>query len=107
MTRRQEIIEMLKVRTLTLQNIADEFLTTQEEIAEDLKKIQSTVRPQYSLEQTLPACHDCGFTFKDRYDKNKVKPPSKCPKCHGEGIEPPQYFIKEHKENIPKELRLG
>lgn len=105
MTRRQEIIEMLEGRRLTLKEISDEFLTTQEEIAEDLGKIQGAIRPQLSLEQTKPVCNDCGFVYKDRKDKNKVKPPTKCPRCHAEDIEPPRYFIKEHKENIPKELR--
>lgn len=105
MTRRQEIIEMLKVRQLTIQEMADEFLATQEEISEDLQAIRMGIRPQLSLEQTKPLCHSCGFVFKDRQDKNKLKPPTKCPKCHGEDIKPPRYLIKLHRDNILKELR--
>lgn len=105
MTRRQEIIEMLKARQLTIHQLADEFLTAQEEISEDLQAIRIGIRPQLSLEQTKPLCNSCGFVFKDRQDKNKVKPPTKCPKCHGEDIEPPRYFVKVHRENMPRGMR--
>lgn len=105
LTRRQEIIEMLRFRQLTLRQIADEFLAPEEDIAEDLRDLKYAVRPHYSLDQTTPNCHDCGFVFKDRFDKNKVRRPSRCPKCRSEDIGPPKYFIKEHPHNIPKELR--
>jgi len=105
LTRRQEIVEMLKLQNMTLKELSDEFQADEEEIADDLKGIAIGVRPQFSLEQTKPICNSCGFVFLSRWDKNKVKPPTRCPKCKGEDIEPPRYFIKAHKENIPKELR--
>lgn len=107
MTRRQEIIEMLKAQKLTLPELSDEFLTTQEEIALDLKEIRAGIRPQMSLEQTKPSCNSCGFIYKDRNDRGKLKPPTKCPKCHSEDINPPRYFIAAHPDNIPKEEREG
>ena len=107
MTRRQEIIAMLKIRRMTLREIADEFLTTQEEIALDLVQIRTGIRAQLSLEQTTPSCNSCGFVFKDRQDRNKVRRRTKCPTCHREDINPPRYFIEEHNQNIPKDERAG
>jgi len=106
MTRQQEIIAMLQAQKMTLREISDEFLATQEEIALDLREIQNAIRPKMSLEQTKPVCNTCGFVYKDRKDKNKVRPPTKCPKCHGEDIEGPRYLIEIHLANIPKEERI-
>lgn len=105
LTRRQEIIYILGSRQLTLRQLSDEFLATEEEIAEELRELKESIRPQRRLEQTTPVCHDCGFVFKNRFDRNKVRRPSRCPKCKSEGIEPPRYYIKEQTKNIPKEMR--
>lgn len=92
MTQRQEIIDMLRYRSLTVKEIADEFLTIPEIIVEHLKHIKATVYPQEKLMHTDPACRDCGFIFKER---QKLKPPGKCPKCKSHRIDAPKYFIKK------------
>ena len=92
MTRRQEIIDMLRHRQLTVKEIADEFLTIPEEIVIDLKHIKDTVHPRERLMHTDPICNTCGFKFKER---TKLKPPSKCPKCKGHDIEHQKYYIKK------------
>lgn len=91
MTRRQEIIDMLRYRQLTIKEIADEFLTIPEEIVEDLKHIKSSVQPKERLLSTDPHCIGCGFIFKER---KKLKPPSKCPKCKGHNIDVAKYYVK-------------
>jgi len=92
MTRRQEISEMLRHRTLTVKEIADEFMTIPEEIVEDLNHIKDTVRPQEELKYTDPLCNNCGFLFKER---KKLKPPSKCPACKSHDIKSPKYFVRK------------
>jgi len=92
MTQRQEIIDMLRYRQLTVKEIADEFLTIPEIIVEDLKHIRESVWPQEKLMHTDPVCRDCGFIFKER---KKLKPPSKCPKCKSHKIDAPRFFVKK------------
>jgi len=96
MTRRKEIIEILKHRKLTLKELADEFLTEQEEILEDLRHIAQTVFPEMDLRMEVPVCKNCGYAFKKR---KKGKPPSRCPQCKGEAIIQPQYFIVERDQH--------
>lgn len=92
MTRRKEIIEVLKHRKLTLKGLADEFLAEQEDILEDLHHIAQTMFPEMDLRMELPECKTCGYEFKQR---KKGKPPSRCPTCKGESITHPRYFIVE------------
>lgn len=92
MTRRQEIIEMLRHRKLTVKEISDEFLTTPEEIVIELPYIRDTVRPQEKLVYTDPVCNTCGFIFRER---KMQKPPTKCPKCKSHDISVQRYFIKK------------
>jgi len=92
MTRRQEIIDMLRYRQLTVKEISDEFLTIPEEIVEHLKHIKQTVWPKEQLFHTDPKCNNCDFLFKDR---TKLKPPSKCPACKSHDIASPKYFVKK------------
>ncbi|MBW2987978.1 transcriptional regulator [Candidatus Woesearchaeota archaeon] len=90
MTRRQEIIELLKQGEWSIQQIANHFKTTVAEILPDFKHITRTIHPRKIA--TRPAtCRSCGFVFKDR---KKYSTPSKCPRCKSEWINPQTYWIE-------------
>lgn len=91
MTRRLDIAELLKKRELPVKNIANLFEVQIKDIVSDLEHIAKSVRPDYKLYIRPAECKKCGFVFRHR---EKVKAPSKCPKCRSERIDPPLFSIK-------------
>lgn len=90
MTRREEIIEILKDREMTSQELCQHFQTTRRAILSDLKHIRKSLKSKEgSLIVRMPLCRQCGFSFKLK----AVKEPSKCPKCNSTWIEPPTYKV--------------
>lgn len=89
MTRRQEIIELLKENPISAQNLANIYGTTLKDINEDLEHIKLAVKSKFRI---IPAyCKKCNYIFKERA---KIKTPSKCPKCRSEWIEREKFKIK-------------
>jgi len=95
-TRREEIIEMLRVRSMRLIDVANDFLTTPDDIAIDLEHIAKSIYPTEVLRLEVPTCTKCGYAFKWR---KKVKSPSRCPSCKGERITDPVFFIESRKKH--------
>ena len=90
MPRREEIIKLLEKRAVSIQQIANMYRTTVEEILEDFPHIKESIKPKKL--RTMPAeCRKCGFVFKER---TKIKAPSKCPRCKSECIEEPLFIIE-------------
>lgn len=90
MTRRQEIIDWLSKTPTSLQNIANFYKTDLKDILEDVEHIRESIKPK-KLKMVPPYCKKCGFVFKER---NRIKTPSKCPKCKSEWIEAPLFRIE-------------
>ena len=90
MTRREEIIEILKKQEISAQELANMFRVIVKEIEEDLQHIAKSVRPDFELVMYPAACKNCGFVFKER---SRIKKPSRCPKCKKEAIEFPKFRI--------------
>lgn len=90
-TRREEIIEMLKKGAMSAQDIANIYKTIAKDIEEDLHHIAKTIKPDFELKMYPARCVACGFEFKER---SKIKRPSKCPKCKNESIEAPVFKIE-------------
>ena len=90
MTRREEIIQMLCKEFFSIQELANHFRTTVNDILEDFEHIKLSIKPK-QLVQKPAFCIKCGFVFKDR---NKIKKPSKCPRCKSEWITPQRFKIK-------------
>ena len=89
LTRRKQIIDMLKEHPMTAKQIAEFFLVELKEIVEDLSHIAKSIYPNLKM---YPAyCKKCGFEFKER---TKVKTPSKCPKCKAESIQAALFKIE-------------
>jgi predicted Zn-ribbon and HTH transcriptional regulator len=91
-TRRQEIIEILKGEALSLQDLSILLKVHIKEILEDIPHIEKSVQPQERLIIVPSQCQQCGFTFKER---RKIKTPSRCPKCKGTWIKPPLFQIQD------------
>ena len=90
MTRREEIIKLLEKRATSIQQIANMYRTSIEDILEDLPHIKASIKPKKL--NIIPAeCRKCGFIFKER---TKLKAPSKCPRCRSEWIDEPLFKIE-------------
>jgi predicted Zn-ribbon and HTH transcriptional regulator len=92
MTRREEILELLKQKPWTPKELADHFGATVPEIIEDLGHVRRSTQPPYIFKHQPPMCRSCGFLFKERA---KLKTPSRCPRCKGESIAEGRYFVRQ------------
>jgi predicted Zn-ribbon and HTH transcriptional regulator len=94
MTRREEIFEILKKEKMSAQVIANLFKVELTEILDDLQHLARSVRPAFELRMIPAYCKKCEFVFRER---NKVKAPTKCPRCRSEWIQAPLFFIERKK----------
>jgi predicted Zn-ribbon and HTH transcriptional regulator len=106
LTRRQEIMVMLRERQWTLDELARNFVVSKKVIINDLEHIaRSVARPslrsfdkpqdrlrsgQARLQIHPPTCESCGFRFKDR---SKFNDPSRCPRCKNEHLRSQRFQI--------------
>jgi len=90
MTRREEIIEVLEKRAITVQELATLFRVELADILEDLEHIKLSIKPE-KLKIEPPYCKYCSFIFRER---KKLKTPTKCPKCRKEWIHAAMFSIK-------------
>jgi len=95
MTRRKEIIKLLKEGPLTISEIAsfydDEI--SPKTIAVDLKHIYKTIKgqPEWEMLKKRAQCLNCGFIFTSK----NISKPSKCPECYSTYIAEPVYKIEK------------
>ena len=98
LTRRQEIMAMLRERQWTLDELARNFVVSKKFIINDLEHIARSLRRsalrlgsgQARLHIHPPTCEDCGFRFKDRA---KFNDPSRCPRCKNEHLRAQRFQI--------------
>jgi len=106
LTRRQEIMVMLRERQWTLDELARNFVVSKKVIINDLEHIaRSVARPslrsfgkpqdrlrsgQARLQIHPPTCESCGFRFKDRA---RFSDPSRCPRCKNEHLRSQRFQI--------------
>ncbi|RJQ15675.1 transcriptional regulator [Candidatus Woesearchaeota archaeon] len=89
MTRREEIIKLLSEQSFSLQQLANHFKTDVADLTEDIAHVKLSIHPLKLLSD--PAfCKKCGYVFQER---NKIKTPSKCPRCKSEWIEAQKFKI--------------
>jgi hypothetical protein len=98
LTRRQEIMVMLREREWTLDELARNFVVSKKVIINDLEHIArsvsrlalSGVEGPSRLQIRPPTCESCGFRFKDR---SKFNDPSRCPRCKNEHLRSQRFQI--------------
>ena len=90
-TIRQNIVSLLKEKTLSVQDISFYVMIPIKDVCEHLEHIQKNKR-DYPLNIVPARCKQCGFVFKKR---ERLKKPGKCPVCRGRLIEEPLFSIKK------------
>ena len=90
LTRRQEIMAMLRDREWTLDELARNFVVSKKVIIDDLEHIAHSVPRPSRLQIHPPTCEDCGYRFKDR---SKFNDPSRCPRCKNEHLHAQRFRI--------------
>jgi transcriptional regulator len=89
-TRRQQIIDILEDRAITIQDLATTLRADIKDIIDDLEHIKLSIKSK-KLKVEPAFCKYCGFVFKER---EKLKTPTKCPKCRKEWIQPALFRIE-------------
>jgi len=90
-TIRQNIVSLLKEKTLSVKDISFYVIIPVKDVCEHLEHIQKNKR-DYPLNITPAKCNKCGFVFKKR---ERLEKPGKCPVCRGRLIEEPLFSIKQ------------
>lgn len=95
LTTRERIIQVLLSSTTPLdiyqiQEAAGLDLKPSE-IYEELEHVAKTLKRRGMRLVVVPArCRSCGYEFRDR---ERLKKPSRCPRCKSERIDPPKFYI--------------
>ena len=83
---RQELTATLRQREWAASELARHFHVRVDEIVEDLKHIQKSLKHSNETLNIDPAeCRKCGF----RFSEDKLNKPSRCPDCKGNRIRDP------------------
>ena len=90
LTRRQEIMTMLRDGEWTLDELARNFVVSKKVIIDDLEHIARSVPRPSRLQIHPPTCEGCGYRFKDRA---KFNDPSRCPMCKNEHLRSQRFQI--------------
>ncbi|MDE2060737.1 MAG: transcriptional regulator [candidate division NC10 bacterium] len=91
LTRRQEIMTMLRDGEWTLDELARNFVVSRKIIIDDLEHIaRSVVQPSRLLIHS-PTCDNCGYRFRGR---SRFNDPSRCPRCKNEHLRPQRFRIE-------------
>jgi hypothetical protein len=90
LTRRQEIMVMLREREWTLDELARNFVVPKKIIIDDLEHIDRSVPRPSRLQILAPTCNECGYRFRDR---SRFSDPSRCPRCKNEHLAPQRFRI--------------
>jgi transcriptional regulator len=91
MTQRQQIMAELEKSKMTSRELSKCIRISEKEVIAHLEHVTRSVKPPKQLIIEAPFCHKCGFVFSQR---RRFSCPSRCPRCHHEGIHPPAFKIK-------------
>ena len=95
MTRREDIINHLKINPSTINELAIMFETVNNVIVEDLEHIFKTLKnePENLLVKPAECLNSkCNYIFPAH--RNRFSDPKKCPECHSERINPQVFKIE-------------
>ncbi len=91
-TPRQRILDLIAGTRLSSHQLAQLVGIPERQVEEHLEHVVKTVARDRTRRFILEpsTCQDCDFVFKDR---RRLTRPSRCPRCHSEGITAPRYGI--------------
>ena len=85
-TRRQEIVDLLREREWTFDDLRFELRTSVRQLEDDLRHVERSLhRGAGKLRVTAARCEECDFLFRRREPRHFHRP-SRCPECRGERI---------------------
>ena len=90
-TLRQDMLEKLRQRPRDVRQLARELGLREREAAEHLEHAVRSLAAHERLREQPAACLACGFAFRNRV---RLRPPSRCPRCRSERVEPAVYWIE-------------
>lgn len=92
-TIRQDIMHLLKERSLSAREISSEVKIREKEVSSHLEHIQRTAHAKGLHLRIVPSvCLHCGFIFAKR---ERLRKPGRCPVCRGESIREPLFSMKD------------
>jgi len=91
-TIRQRIIAMIEKQPMDVVAISQALGIREKETLTHLPHIAKSMAGRGRRLQVKPAyCESCGYEFKDR---QKISPPSRCPRCKLSRIQGPWYEVR-------------
>jgi predicted Zn-ribbon and HTH transcriptional regulator len=91
-TLREQIIALLSQKECSARVLSQALGMSEKAVYEHIPHIIKTVSAKGENIDISPACClSCGFEFKNR---KRPTPPSRCPACRGERIDPPIFRIR-------------
>ena len=89
---RKDLVPLLLNNAMTVTQIAQRVGETPGQIASDLHHLfRSLKHTEYGAVVEPSCCRDCGFEFSGE----KLKKPSKCPKCRGTWLSEPRIRVEQ------------
>lgn len=92
-TVRQRLIRWLRRSEYSFEDLRRDLMLPARELESELRHVEKSARGQgMRLAVTPPVCRDCGFDFPGRTRKH-FHPPSRCPKCRSQRVDPPSFRV--------------
>ena len=93
-TLRQRLRRWLTQGERDFEELCETLQLTPRDLESALRHIERTVRRSGErLVIAGPRCHECDFDFPGRESRH-LHPPSRCPRCRSERIEPPRFRVE-------------
>lgn len=91
-TVRQQIMEMLRGREMSAQDLSQAIGVKEREVEQHLPHVAASLTGRGERLVISPSrCLDCGYVFRER---RRVTRPSRCPVCHGRRLDRPVFEIQ-------------
>lgn len=87
---RKQLVELLKQKLVTAQELASHFGVRPKDIEQELEHVLKSVKKDGMKLVVEPAkCRKCNFVFK----RDKLDKPTRCPKCKSEWIAAARFTV--------------
>lgn len=92
-TVRQRLTRWLTLSERSFEELRRGLELSPGELEDALRHVEKSARRRGThLHMVPPECRECGFDFPRRLGKH-LHPPSRCPRCRSQRIEPPRFHL--------------
>ena len=95
-TIREEIAELIRQKRLCANEISRKLCVQEKDVYHHLEHIARSAGGGEAFHVEPAVCLSCGFVFRDR---KRLKRPGRCPRCRGERITRPSFFLESSLKN--------